>query len=356
MNYELELLETLADWLQKQPSINQQEALLHEETKRLEKAMLQHLMDLTNKTQLNTYLQINFHKLVQICDQLYDPYSIENNHASHVLRLLMTVLSTAKNLAPQNLTLPLLLRKSKSQEFNIQWSVIETAFLNRGIDGNLIEITGFAFYNFEHAKERPNWSGEYYLRFYCDTLQDFSAFGDEEQLVYLLIRLGYNYSRFTVYCCRKIKATTEGKTTAEKSKVLQRFKKDLRQLELLNTNSFDTRKLTIVEELLKWINEEIESLVIEQSETLPNPMKLNTTMRVLELAYWEKLQYDNGVYEEINLDSLSEKIAFNFSSKFQEELSAPSIKSKFYPKERSIIQPIEELLVKMLADVRLFLK
>jgi hypothetical protein len=356
MNYELELLETLADWLETQPSIIQQELLLKDETKRLEKAMLQHLMNLTNKTQLNTYLQINLHKLVQICDQLYDPHSVENNHASHVLKLLLTVRSTAKNLAPQNLVLPILRRKSKSEEFKEQWSVIKIAFENRGIDRNLIEITGFALYNFEHAKERPNWSAEDYVRFYCDTLLDSSTLGDEDQLVYLLIRLGYNYSRFTAYCCRKIKSKTEGKTTVEKLKALQRFKKELRQLELLNTNSFDTRKLSIVEELLKWINEEIESLFIEQSEILPNPMKLNTTMRVLELAYWEKLQYDNGVYEEINLDSLSEKIAFNFSSKFQEELSAPSIKSKFYPKERSIIQPIEELLVKMLADVRLFLK
>ena len=165
-----------------------------------------------------------------------------------------------------------------------------------------------------------------------------------------------NYSRFTAFCYRRIKAKIEGKTSTEKSKALQTFKKNLRQLELLSNASFDSRKLTIVEELLKWINEEIESLDNDEIEVGSNPLKLNTTLRVLELAYWEKLQYDNGVYEEVNLDSLSEKIAFNFSSKFQEELSAPSIKSKFYPKERSIIQPIEELLVKMLADVRLFLR
>lgn len=356
MNYELELLETLADWLQKQSSVIQQQTLLQEETKRLEKAMLQHLMQLTNKTQLNTYLQINLHKLVQICDQLYNPESEDNPYATCVLKLLYTIMNAAKNLAPKNLTVPQLLRKSKSVEFNGQWSVIKNTFRTYGISENLVEIAGFALFNFECAKESPSWSNEKYLRFYCDTLLEFSAFGDEEQLVFLLIRLGYNYSRFTVYCYRKIREHTNGKTTQEKLKVLQRFKKELRQLELLNTNSFDPRKLPIVEELLKWINEEIESMFIEQTEALPTPMKLNTTMRVLELAYWEKLQYDNGVYEEVNLDTLSEKIAFNFSSKFQEELSAPSIKSKFYPKERSIIQPIEELLVKMLEDVRLFLK
>ena len=42
MNYELELLETLADWLPKQLYTDQQATLLHDETKRLEKAMLQH--------------------------------------------------------------------------------------------------------------------------------------------------------------------------------------------------------------------------------------------------------------------------------------------------------------------------
>lgn len=356
MNYELELLETLADWLQQQPTKNRQDALLQEETKRLEKAMLQHLMTLTNKTQLYISLQINLYKLTEICDHLYNPHSNENTSANYVLKLLMTVRKTAKNFAPQNLTLPLLLRKTISQEFNQQWSIIKNAFQENSIDETLIEIIGFALNNFDGAKDRPNWSNEYYLRFFLCTLQDFSSFIDEGQLVNLLITLGFNYSRFTAFCYRKINIKTADKPISEKLKILRTLKKELRQLELLNTSSFDTRKLLIVEELLKWINEEIENFVNEQSEIHPNPMKLNTTMKVLELAYWEKLQYDNGIYEEVNLDSLSEKIAFNFSSKFQEELSAPSIKSKFYPKERLIIQPIEKLLVKMLADVRLFLK
>jgi len=84
MSYDLELLETLAYWLHKQPAINKRDDLLREESKRLEKVMLYHLMTLSNDTQLNTYLQINLFKLVEICDLLYLPGNKDSSNASAV--------------------------------------------------------------------------------------------------------------------------------------------------------------------------------------------------------------------------------------------------------------------------------
>ena len=355
MNYELELLETLVELLKKQPVMSQQDNLLREETKRLEKVMLRQLISFTNKTQLNTYLQINLHKLVEICDQLYDPQARDNPHAGHVLDLLISVRKAAKSLAPQDIVLPLLLRKMKSDLFESQWLLIKLQLEQREINPVFIDIIYCAYHNFAHSKFRPKWSNDNYLRFFSDVLEELSGKLDRDLLVYLLIRLGYNHSRFTGYCYRWMRERFEGKGFEEKTKLLWGLKKELRQLELLNQNSFDSRKQPIVNELLNWIDEEQNSLAYELNKLLPNPMKLNTKLKVLELAYWQKLQHDHGVYEEVNLDVLSEKIAYNFSSKFQEELSAPSIKSKFYPKDRQILITIEKLLKDMLDDLGGFL-
>lgn len=115
MNYELELLETLVELLKKQPVMSQQDNLLREETKRLEKVMLRQLISFTNKTQLNTYLQINLHKLVEICDQLYDPQARDNPHAGHVLDLLISVRKAAKSLAPPGYRSPLVIKENEKR-------------------------------------------------------------------------------------------------------------------------------------------------------------------------------------------------------------------------------------------------
>jgi hypothetical protein len=358
MYYELEMLETLADWLKKQRSVNRQDALLHDETKRLEKVMLHQLITLTNRTQLSTYLQVNLYKLGEICDQLYDLESKDNANAAIVLELLIAIRKTVVAIAPQDQQLPLLLRKIRAEYFSGQWLSIRDQLYLLGTDSLLIDIIAFPFDSFVHSKVRPKWSNETYLLFFADALEELpdKTDADYSSLILLLIRLGYNHSRFTAYCYRWIRLRYEGKGRKESLNLLLAFRKELRQLELLNAGSFDPRKQPAMEELLKWIDEELAGLSAEQHERPANPMKLNTQLKVLELAYWQKLQRDHGVYDEINLDVLSEKIAYNFSSKFQEELSAASIKSKFYPKDRSVIEPIEEILVKMLEDVRQFLR
>ena len=151
--------------------------------KGLKKQCFNIMMDLTNETQLNTYLQINLQKLTQICDHLYNPQSTENVHAEHILKLLITVRLTAGSLVPKDLVLPLLLRKSKSKQLNSQWLEVKTALEKHNVPDNLIEIIGFAVYNFENARERPNWSEESYLSFYLDALQDFSELEELDEIV-----------------------------------------------------------------------------------------------------------------------------------------------------------------------------
>ncbi len=355
MNYELGLLETLAEWLKKQPAINEEDILLQEETKRLRKVMLQHLMTLTNDTQINTYLQIHLHKLVEVCDALYHPENNNNHNSTTVLELLTAIRKAAPPFVPLDLKLPLLLRNIKSENYKAQWININKMLSDQAIDAQFIDIIAYPFESFSNPKFQPNWSNDNYLHIFIDNLEDIAEKANADLIIHLLIRLGFNYSRFTAYCYRWIQQKLEGKNQEGKLKLLWMLKKEIRQLELLNSISFDDRRLSIVDELCKWIDEEHASLIYQQLETSANQMKINTKLKVLQLAYWGKLQYDNGIYDEVNLDILSEKIAFNFSSKFQEELSAPSIKSKFYPKDRSIIEPIEELLVKMLAEVRQFL-
>jgi hypothetical protein len=356
MTYDLELLETLVSWLQKHPVILKQENILTDETRQLEKVMLHHLMSLTNETQIETYLQINLNRLVEICDALFLSAEDSNANASTVLALFLSIIKSSRSAFTKEIQIPLLLRKRLSESFEIGWQVVKKKMIMMGIDNTLIEIISFGYENFKTSKNIPKWSNKDYLNLYSEVLSEINEDADTDIIIKLLIGLEYNYARFTAYCCRWLKSHITGSNLENKTKCILMLKKELRQLDVITEQRFDPRKLSIVDELCKWLDEEQLGLYNEECQTTQSSFRLNTTLKVLELAYWEKLQYDNGIYEEINLDILSEKIAHNFSSKHQEELSAPSIKSKFYPKDRSIIEPIEVLLVKMLKDVRQFLQ
>jgi hypothetical protein len=356
MNNDLELLENIADWLRKQPEANDHDLLVQEETKRLKKVIFYHLMSLTNETQLNTYLQINLFKLVEICDMLFIPEHEGNANAASVLDLIIAIRQASLVIGTQDLLLPLVLRHSLSIEFEIFWKATKDKLKSQEIDSTLIEIISFAFQNFANSYVRPKWSNKTYLHLFCEALNELPDLATLDETVHLLIRMGYNYSRFTAYCYRWMAGKLENKTPEAKQKAIGTLKKDLRQLELITNEHFDPRKISVVDELSKWLDEEQAGEVIGPTESTVNPMKLNTNLKVLELAYWKKLQYDNGILQEVNLDILSEKVAYNFSSKFQQELSAASIKSKFYPKDRATLEPIEGILVKMLDEVRQFLR
>lgn len=353
MSYDLDLLETLATFLKNQPTLNILDVPLKEETRRIEKLILYQLMTLTNETQLRTYLQINLNKLVEICDDLYLPGQ-ENVSAATVLDLFNNVRKASGYIIPQDLEIPLLLRNRLSINFQTSWSYIRFK-LDEDIDPVLIEIVSFAFGNFANSVIRPPWSAVKYMNLLAETLLDLPDRVDTTIIIYFLIKLGYNYSRFTVYCYRWIEHKLLNLSESSKIEVIINLKREFRQLELLSTENYDTRKINMVEELCKWLEEEQVKLMAHR-DVPANKMKLVSNLKVLQLAYWKKLQYDHGVYDEINLDVLSEKVAHNFSTKNQEEISAPSIKSKFYPKDRLVVQPIEGLLIRMLEDVRLFLK
>ena len=354
MNYELELIEILSEWLTDNPGNDGFDFLLRNETNRLEKVLIRQLMSLTNKTQLQTCFQVNINKLTEIGDNLYDRENKDNKYAALVLELVMKLRKTVFLVELEDFEIPLLLRKINGDKFQAQWQSLENRLKAQLIAPDLLEIIGFAYANY--VRTRPQWSNDNYLHFFNESLQELPSQANSDFIINLLISLGYNYSRFTVYCFRWMRQRTEGKSGEEKLKELLTLKKNLRQLQILSSSKFEPRKRSILDELLKWIDEELSVQPYEQTTIPANPQKINTKLKVLELAYWHKLQYDHGIYEENNLDALSEKVAFNFTSKGQDELSASSIKSKFYPKDRAIIAPVEEMLVKMLEDVRQFLQ
>lgn len=356
MNYEFEQLEELSDILLKDLGDSTAFSKLEKELKRLERVLLKQLMELSNETQISNFLQINLYRMGEICNSHFDPKSGENVVAQAILNLMDHLTSQVEPLLPDTLSLPKLFCKQQSAVYNERWHFLKSLLLKRGIDEQLLQVMGLPFEQFS-CDGTMRWHNYKYLKKYEKV---FRELGDElpvddYQLMHLLIGLGFNHVRFENYCTKVFSAKVHGLSGAEEKSMLKSERTRLFQVNLYTKMVFDQDRKPVDEALAKWIDATIKGLSERPHDTHLNPMKLKTKLTAMQLALFEKTLYAHGFYDEPNLDVFSEKIACNFSTKGQDVLSAPSVKSKMYTKDVSAIRPLEPMLAAVLEDLRSFM-
>lgn len=359
MNYELETLERLTEELSLK-RINMSggkpipDALLQTEALKVEKILSQHLLALTNETQIITFLQVYLGRLIKLCNKLYNPQHAHNPNAEVLLELIDAIRSPVAQYVPETIILPNLFRNRESKTFEYHWGFILKPLRENGTEQKLIDIIYITVRQFAAAKENMRWCDFKYLKRYLGVLEELtSGKFTLQMLVERLVGLGYNYSRFTAYYTNMIRVKIADQDYEQTKRILKAEQARLGQISIYTKRNFDSHKLPVLEELGKWIDAELTKH--EDRRTGTNPFKLISRLKAVQLAFWKKLEYDHGIYEEDNLDTFSEKIAYNYSTKGQDDLSASSMKSKFYPKDTAIYRAIEKILLAMLEDVRKFL-
>jgi AcrR family transcriptional regulator len=286
MNYEFESLEILAEELANARSGEEPrmeaDPQLKNEAKKLQKVMMRHLLNLSSENQLATYLQINLHTLVAICDLLYDPDAAHNPDAEVVIGLLEAVRNHVNPYIPGNLAVPNLLRDRENRGFKAQWSVIELRLKEILTDQELVVLAGLPFVRFAEKERKLQWADFKYLRSYgAGILQLLEGeVVDDETLPHGLIALGYNHSRFTAYYSGLIRTKIEGREDNEMRRILNRERISLQQITLFAGMKYDRYKQPVPDELVKWIDAELTS-VTDQAEQVAVLQRLIAEMQVL---------------------------------------------------------------------------
>ncbi|SFH33380.1 DNA-binding transcriptional regulator, AcrR family [Pedobacter insulae] len=356
MNYEFEHLEELSEILLKDQGDNTTLNELEKELKRLERILLKQLLELSNETQISNFLQINLYRMGEICDNHFNPTSEGNLVAQSILNLMDHLTSQVEPLLPATLSLPKLFCKQQSLAYNEKWQFLKSWLQKIGIDEQLLLITGIPFNQFTFDG-KMRWHNYKYLKKYEKIFEEIGEElpKDNYELMHLLIGLGFNHVRFENYCTKIFSAKIEGLSGLEAKSLLKIERTKLFQVNLYTKMVFDQDRKPVDEALAKWIDATIKGLSEKPHDIQLNPLKLKTRLTAMQLALFEKTLYTHGFYDEPNLDVFSEKIACNFSTKGQDVLSAPSVKSKMYTKDISAIKPLEPMVAAVLEDLRNFL-
>ena len=370
MNYELEALEKFVSGWAAEPDLSQsQEQLFTDEAWRTKKAIIHNLLLQQNQTLLHTYFTVHMQKLVELCDKLFDLTAQNTKHFGVIalLELLDSLKKAMPALIDRSLALPKAFRIIQGTGLMGEWEAIIPRLEGIGATTELLEIAALPFNEFTALNLKLSWFHYIWLKQYLYELNtiDFDRFEPYPSPVHLihecLIKLDFNHSRFLAYCCKVIKTSTDKfEDLREQLLVLSMSKKIIRQYPMISGEPFYQKKQSIIKDLVNWIDEETDfrnvydlNIFASIGKKVPvNPYKFIYDMTLEQLAFWKKLQYDHKVFIEDNLDSFSIKIAYNTGTKNKNELSVGSITSKLYSKDYKVISPVYELVFAMLTSIQ----
>lgn len=358
INYDFELLESVVSQLAVKNDEQEErvDVVLKNEIRKLTKLIPQHMLTLTNDTQMESFLKLTMNRLTEISDGLYVPSRDSNVNAEEIVTLMTAVFKHFADKIPAQVILPKLFGFRQSAATNQAWQEIKAKLELIRIDAFLIDAVYKPFHKFIHAGAAVSWHEFQYLQIYISTLADelTSGLSDQEALMDLLIGLGHNHPRFYFFYTGALKDALLGQPEQARQQILSEAKTRIGQVVSWTNLSFVPGKVAVVDELTKWIDLELVRTPAAEESDEPK-FSLITLFNATQLAVWRRLEYDAGIYMEANLDVFLEKVSLNFMTKGGVLLSQFSLKSKQYSKDPVIYKSLEVYALKMLEEIRRFL-
>jgi hypothetical protein len=263
MDYEFEALETLAleraAELEHDSSISTVDPKIAAEVKRLTKLVKRHLTGMQSEAQIRTYLQINLHTLVMVCNVLTLSGREQHEDAELVIGLLEGIRRdmTGRDYIPGNLALPRLILQRESPGFISRWETVCAGLKAAGISEELLEVAGCPFRKFASGEE-VKWERYLHLRRYARGLEELIADETltEDALMLALIGLGLNSIRLENHYLGELAKKLKGKDQAGQLAELKLQRALIRQHEQDSTLRYSRYRDPIGQLLQRWIDAE----------------------------------------------------------------------------------------------------
>ncbi|MDF9799086.1 hypothetical protein OKW21_004349 [Catalinimonas alkaloidigena] len=175
---------------------------------------------------------------------------------------------------------------------------------------------------------------------------------NEEELTTVLISHNFDDESFVGWFIDRLKVKLDiQQTKSEKLGILYYYQKFCKQLPV--QYSLQTENISANERILGWLREEIAylekypSLVSEPLLTI-NDEKVKTNLSVAQVSLLIKLFLEVDLFPEQNQNNIYRRFSEILSSTQQEEVSAKSLKAKFYQHDQHTISILKDKVIAML--------
>jgi hypothetical protein len=245
-------------------------------------------------------------------------------------------------------------------------NAIERGLKRIGVADDLIKIACYAFtecigpgkiLSYQHLKYLKSFEKEF--EFFCKE----SRTGDAtEEFCQFLISMNFNSFRFHNFLIKQMQEKClQFHILAEQIRFLYLKLKLLNQQPLLHRLTLKPLLPPIKVQVGTWLNEELYFLekqlqlsrrISETLEDLPGDQKIQTNLSVAQLSFAVKLLVEARLIRHNNSTELMRLIARNFRTIGNEDISAHSLRNKFYNIESGTLSHMKEVMTGLIQLVR----
>lgn len=177
----------------------------------------------------------------------------------------------------------------------------------------------------------------------------------EETIKECLFDLNFNSLQFFKYLTFEIlQELGMQENNIKKIDILYRFLKNYNQKQSRNTLKYKPNLPCLKEQIISWIEEEIEYLSkkikLETNQTIANneeKIKFLTGLSVAQLSYFFGLLMETGIIKHKNQTDIFRFISENFKTNNTEKISVDSIKVKYYNVESTTKNVLREKIIEL---------
>jgi hypothetical protein len=338
--------------------------LLKQENEQIKQTTKEIIFGLKSEESIEHYIHKKQYALENLAYQLIrdinpntsiDIYEFSSNHNKidclkltyiYLEKLLRFIEKEYHNYLNVNIRVPYRTILLKEFEIADKLNYVKSRLLSSNINERLLKLTyepllkiatiniqeNITYYEFNYCSE--------FITEFHKQLKDKIEDVVEVEIKEWLFDLNFNSLYFFDYWTDEINVELEKHdTNIEKIDVLYKSLKNYNQKQTQNFMKFNNKLPTIKEQVVGWIEEEIEYLskkikldanLLFSTKNNDTKIKIQTALSVAQLSYFFSLLIQSGILKHKNQTDLFRFIADNFKTNITDQISADSIKSKYY--------------------------
>jgi hypothetical protein len=350
---------------------------LKDENLQIKKINKERVFKLKSKKRIEQYihrkqdaLENLAHRLIKEINPINssDLYQFSNNYDRidclkityiYLEKLLRFIEKEYRNYLNVNIQIPYRSTLVKEFEITNKLKEVKSSLLGSRINDQLLKLAYEPLLKIETINIQEKLT--YYEFNYCSefivTLHKQINFADmsEETIKDFFFYLNFNSLQFFKYLTFEILQELETQeNNIKKIDILYRFLKNYNQKQSRNFIKYKPNLPSIKEQIISWIEEEIEYLSkkmkLETNQTIANneeKIKFLTGLSVAQLSYFFGLLMETGIIKHKNQTDIFRFISENFKTNNTEKISVDSIKVKYYNVESTTKNVLREKIIEL---------
>ncbi|HRE68175.1 MAG TPA: hypothetical protein PLM56_09235 [Cyclobacteriaceae bacterium] len=365
------------------PDFNKKRQLIEGEIDRIKKSFRSHLFDVPDESRFELFIQHHQSHIIRLADKVATVIDKEESLSYNDLSKGNTRLDLCKILLQgfeellnyiekhfstyfnQDEKIPDTYAYISSKEFKERLAELNQIFEDRSLDHRLKEIVLFPIIEFSTNPDKGiTYRRLIYLKYLVNELVRLANNPEKKNyskaVFEHLFYLNFNSYHFLTYATERVRHEIENLPTLMlQLEHLSFTHKELSQSQVKPQFSLKPKRSSLKDVFSDWLEAEIQFIEKKRQLTLMippggermenvNDFKVKTALSVPQLAYSIRLLREAGIITNENQSELIRFFAKFFSSTHYENISAESLKSKYYKFESSAVVHIQGVLTKLM--------